>query len=350
MQASSFPRDKMLKAGIIGATGYTGLALISALVSHPDVTVSLITSNTYKGKKISDIFPLLKGRFETILVPTDDDHAGKCDVYFLCLPHGTSMEAAKKLYDGKALIIDLSADFRFEDVDTYEQVYIPHTAKELIPQSIFGLPEIYRHRIKGATLIGNPGCYPTSAILGLYPLLKAGYLAGDIFIDSKSGVSGAGRETKLGSMFCEVSEGFRPYGVGVHRHEPEIQKEVAKFSKLRVMFVPHLLPMNRGILTTIYSRLSQPLKTKDLLALYRKTYDGEPFVRVMDEGVYPDTRFVRFSNYIDIGLKSFDDGRIVIISAIDNLVKGASGQAIQNMNVALGLSETASLTAVPQFP
>jgi len=340
----------MLQAGIIGATGYTGLALISMLISHPNITVNRITSNTYKGKKISDIFPLFKGRFEKVLVPTDDNHTGKCDVYFLCLPHGTSMEAAKRLYDGKAVIVDLSADFRFEDVKIYENAYIPHTAQELISQSVFGLPEIYREKIKGAKLIGNPGCYPTSAILGLYPLLKAGYLAGDIFIDSKSGVSGAGREAKLGSLFCEVSEGFRPYGVGVHRHEPEIQKEVSKLSNLKIMFVPHLLPMNRGILTTIYSTLKEPLKTNDVLTLYKKTYEGEHFVRIMDEGVYPDTRFVRFSNYIDIGLKSFDDGRIVIVSAIDNLVKGASGQAIQNMNIALGLDETASLTALPQYP
>jgi N-acetyl-gamma-glutamyl-phosphate reductase len=340
----------MLKAGIIGATGYTGLALISTLISHPDVTISLITSNTYKGKKISDIFPLLKGRFEVTLEPTDDNHAGKCDVYFLCLPHGTSMDSAKRLFNGKSLIVDLSADFRFEDVQTYESSYIPHTAKELIPHAVFGLPEMYRDKVKGAKLIGNPGCYPTSAILGLYPLLKAGLLAGDIFIDSKSGVSGAGREAKIGSLFCEVSEGFRPYGVGVHRHEPEIQKEVDKFSNLKIMFVPHLLPMSRGILTTIYSTLKEPLKTKDALDIYRNTYHGEPFVRIMDEGLYPDTRFVRFSNYIDIGLKSFDDGRIVIMSAIDNLVKGASGQAIQNMNIALGLEETTALTALPQYP
>ncbi len=218
------------------------------------------------------------------------------------------------------------------------------------PHSVFGLPEIYRDKIKGAKLVGNPGCYPTSAILGLYPLLKSGLLAGDIFVDSKSGVSGAGREAKLGSLFCEVSEGFKPYGVGVHRHEPEIQKEVSKLSNLKIMFVPHLLPISRGILTTMYSKLQEPLNTKDVLALYRKTYHGEPFVRIMDEGIYPDTRFVRFSNYIDIGLKSFDDGRIVIISAIDNLVKGASGQAIQNMNIALGFAEIAALTALPQYP
>lgn len=340
----------MVKAGIIGATGYTGLALISTLLFHPHVSIRLVTSNTYRGQKISHIFPLLKGRFEEILVPTDDDHKGACDVYFLCLPHGTSMETVKKLYDGKALIVDLSADFRFDDVSMYEKSYIPHTAKELIPFSVFGLPEIYRDRIKGARLIGNPGCYPTSAILGLYPLLKAGLLGGNIFVDSKSGVSGAGREAKLGSLFCEVSEGFKPYGVGVHRHEPEIQKEVAKLADLKIMFVPHLLPMNRGILTTMYSTLTRALTTEEALALFRTTYEGEPFVRVLDEGVYPDTRFVRFSNYIDIGIKTFNDGRIVIISAIDNLIKGASGQAVQNMNVALGFEETAGLTALPQYP
>ncbi|WP_028894395.1 N-acetyl-gamma-glutamyl-phosphate reductase [Syntrophorhabdus aromaticivorans] len=340
----------MLKAGIIGATGYTGLALISTLLSHPDAAITLITSNTYKGKRISDIFPLLKGRFEDGLVPTNEDHRDKCDVYFLCLPHGTSMESARALYNGKALIVDLSADFRFEDLRIYESAYIPHTAKELIPHAVFGLPELYRDKIKGAKLIGNPGCYPTSAILGLYPLLKAGLVSGDIFVDSKSGVSGAGREARLGSLFCEVSEGFRAYNVGVHRHEPEIQKEVSKLADSKIMFVPHLLPMNRGILTTIYSRLKEPLKTKDVLELYRKTYEGEPFVRIMDEGVYPDTRFVRFSNYCDIGLKAFDDGRIVIISAIDNLVKGASGQAVQNMNVALGINETTALTGLPQYP
>ncbi len=340
----------MVKAGIIGATGYTGLALISTLISHPDVTIGLITSNTYKGKKISDIFPLLRGRFDEVLAPTDENHRGKCDVYFLCLPHGTSMETAKVLFDGKALIVDLSADFRFEDVAIYEGAYIPHTARELLPVAVFGIPEIYRSKINGSKLIGNPGCYPTSAILALYPLLKAGLLTGDIFIDSKSGVSGAGREAKVGSLFCEVSEGFKPYGVGVHRHEPEIQKEVGKLSNLKVMFVPHLLPMNRGILTTIYSKLKAPAKTKDLLDLFTQTYKAEPFVRIMPEEAYPDTRFVRFSNYIDIGLKAFDDGRIVIVSAIDNLIKGASGQAVQNMNVALGIEETTALTGLPQFP
>lgn len=340
----------MWNVGIIGATGYTGIALISLLLNHPLVKITLITSNTYKGRKVSDIFPLLKGLFEETLVPTDEDHRGKCDVYFLCLPHGTSMEKAKILYNDKAVIIDLSADFRFEDLNIYEKSYVKHTAPQLARQAVFGLPELYRDKIKGAKMIGNPGCYPTSAILALYPLLKEGLLTGDIFIDSKSGVSGAGRDTKIGSLFCEVSEGFKAYNVGIHRHEPEIQKEVKKFQDLQVMFTPHLLPVNRGILSTTYSRLKSPQTTGNILELYRTTYKKEPFVRVMDEGVYPDTRFTRFSNFCDIGLKAFEDGRIVIISTIDNLIKGASGQAIQNMNVALGIDETLGLKSIPQYP
>ncbi len=340
----------MLNIGIVGATGYTGVVLMSLLLTHPDAKINLITSNTYRGRKISDIFPLLKGRFEEVLQPTDSDYRGACDVYFLCLPHGTSMAKAREFFDEKALIIDLSADFRFEDLATYEATYVPHTAKDLIPRAVFGLPELYRDKIKGTKLVGNPGCYPTSAILALYPLVKQGMLEGDIFIDSKSGVSGAGREGKIGSLFCEVSEGFRAYNVGVHRHEPEIQKEVNKYSPQKISFVPHLVPMSRGILTTVYSRLSKQAKTADILALFRDTYKSDHFVRVLDENVYPDTRYVRFSNYCDIGLKVLDDGRIIVISAIDNLVKGASGQALQNMNVALNLPESAGLSSIPQYP
>lgn len=340
----------MWNVGILGATGYTGVVLISALLTHSDVKINLITSNTHKGKKISNIFPSLRGIFETILEPTDEDHAGKCDIYFLCLPHGSSMAAADKLYDGKAIIIDLSADFRFEDVEIYEKAYIPHTARKLLSKSVFGLPELYRNRIRQTKIVGNPGCYPTSAILGLYPLLKKGVLARDVFIDSKSGVSGAGREAKTGSLFSEVSEGFRAYNIGVHRHEPEIQKEVSKYADIKISFVPHLLPMNRGILTTIYGKLEKLLSTKDILTIYREAYRDEPFVRILDEGSYPDTRFVRFSNYCDIGLKVLEDGRIVIISAIDNLIKGASGQAVQNMNIVLGLDERKGLGYIPLYP
>jgi N-acetyl-gamma-glutamyl-phosphate reductase len=340
----------MLRAGVIGATGYTGAVLLSILLGHPDAKITLITSNTYRGKKISEVFPLFRGRLDATLEATDEDYRGACDVYFLCLPHGVSARAAKGLYDGRALIVDLAADFRFEDCALYEKTYAAHPASELLPQAVYGLPEIYREKLSGARLIGNPGCYPTSAILALFPLLKGGLADGRIFIDSKSGVSGAGRETKLGNLFCEVAEGFRAYGVGSHRHEPEIRKELVKLADVTVTFVPHLLPMNRGILTTVYGSLRKYVPTGKLLDVYREAYRDAPFVRVLDEGAYPDTRFVRFSNYCDIGIKTFEDGRFILICAIDNLVKGASGQAVQNMNVALGLDETHGLTFLPQFP
>jgi N-acetyl-gamma-glutamyl-phosphate reductase len=340
----------MWSAGIIGATGYTGAVLLSILLGHPHITVTLVTSNTYRGKKISEVFPLFRGRFDVPLQPTDNDYRGKCDVYFLCLPHGTAAAKARELFDGKALIIDLSADFRFEDLELYERHYVPHQAKELQAQAIYGLVELYRERLKDALLVGNPGCYPTSAILALYPLLTQSLTGGDIFIDSKSGVSGAGREAKVGNLFCEVAEGFRPYNIGVHRHEPEIQKELSKVGDIKITFTPHLLPMNRGILTTAYGKLKETVPTDKLLDLYRSTYADSPFVRILDAGSYPDTRFVRYSNYCDIGLKSFDDGRFVAVAAIDNLVKGASGQAVQNMNVALGIDEKTSLNGLPQYP
>jgi N-acetyl-gamma-glutamyl-phosphate reductase len=340
----------MWKVGIVGATGYTGVVLLSILERHPSIRVALATSNTHKGKRLSDLFPLFRGRQEIELEATEADHKGACDVFFLCLPHGSSAKKARELFDGQAIVIDLSADFRFEDRFLYERHYIAHSAPELISEAVYGSPELYRKQIQQAKLIANPGCYPTSAILALSPLLKEGLVEGDVFIDSKSGVSGAGREAKMGSLFCEVAEGFRPYNIGVHRHEPEIQKELSKLGPIRIAFTPHLLPINRGILTTIYGKLTRPLSTTGLLDTFKKAYQDEPFVRVMDEGVYPDTRFVRFSNFCDIGAKALEGDRFVLISVIDNLVKGASGQAVQNMNIALGLDETAGLDGLPQFP
>lgn len=340
----------MWTVGIVGATGYTGVVLLSILQQHPSVKVTLATSNTYRGKRVSDLFPLFRGRLDTVLKPTDANYRGVCDVFFLCLPHGSSAVKAKELFDGRSVVIDLSADFRFEDRALYERHYVTHGAPELIPHAVFGSPELYRERIRPAKLIANPGCYPTSAILALSPLLKVGLVEGDVFVDSKSGVSGAGREAKMGSLFCEVSEGFRPYSVGVHRHEPEIQKELSKLGPVRIAFTPHLLPINRGILTTIYGKLTRSLQTGDLLDVLKSTYRTEPFVRILDEGAYPDTRFVRFSNYCDIGAKVLEGDRFIIVSAIDNLVKGASGQAVQNMNIALGLDETAGLSGLPQYP
>ncbi|MCS7281131.1 MAG: N-acetyl-gamma-glutamyl-phosphate reductase [Desulfobacterota bacterium] len=340
----------MYRVGVVGATGYTGQVLLSILLNHPDVEIVFITSNTYEGQKVSQVFPSFFKLFEERLIKTDQDLKGKCDVFFLCLPHGSSMEKAKELYDGKCLIIDLSADFRFEDRALYERYYTFHKAPELLSESVYGLPEIYRDTIRKKKLIANPGCYVTSALLALYPLLKRGLIDGQVFIDSKSGVSGAGRELKLGSLFCEVSEGIRAYNVGNHRHEPEIQKEVNKFQNVKITFVPHLVPMNRGILTCVYGKLKTKISTEELLDIFRTEYMSHHFVRVLDKDLFPDTRFVRFSNFCDIGGKAFEDGRFIVISAIDNLVKGASGQAVQNMNIALGLDERTGLTSLPLYP
>ncbi len=340
----------MYKVGILGATGYTGQVLVSLLISHPDIEITILTSNTYAGKKFSDVFPSFFGLCDKELKRTDEELKGKCDVYFLCLPHGTSMEKAKELYDGKALIVDLSADFRFEDVSLYESYYTRHKAPELLKHSVYGLPELHRDRIKGKKLIANPGCYVTSALLGLYPLLKRKMIEGHVFIDSKSGVSGAGRELKIGSLFPEVSEGIRAYSVGTHRHEPEIQKEVSKIQDVKVTFVPHLVPMNRGILTSIYGKLKEKISTEELVGIFKEEYSSEYFIRIMDGEVLPDTRFVRFSNFCDIGARVFEDGRFVVLSAIDNLIKGASGQAVQNMNIALGLEESKGLLSPPLYP
>lgn len=340
----------MKRVGIIGATGYTGQVLVSILLSHPKVEISLVTSNSYQGMRYSDVFPSFKGIFELTLESTDGEHRGLCDVFFVCLPHGKAMEKVKSIYDGNSLIIDLSADFRFEDPKVYEKFYTIHRCPELIELSVYGLPEVYRDRIREASLIANPGCYVTCALLSLYPLLKRKLIKDRVFIDAKSGVSGAGRELKMGSLFPEVSEGFRAYGIGSHRHEPEIQKEVKKFDDVSITFVPHLVPMNRGILTTIYGIAKYPLKTSELLEIFKEEYDGEPFVRVLDEGSFPDTRFVRFSNFFDVGAISFPDGRFIIVSAIDNLLKGASGQAVQNMNIALSFDEREGLSGLPLFP
>ena len=309
-----------------------------------------MTSNTHKGLALSSVFPFLKGECDLSLEPISAAFEKDLDVLFLCLPHGQSMDIVPRLYDGRRLIIDLGADFRFEDAQLYERFYGPHTSKELLSCATYGLPELYRERIRTSKLIANPGCYPTSALLALYPLLKAGLLEGEIYIDSKSGVSGAGREAKVQNLFPEVSEGFRPYSVGSHRHEPEIEKEVRSFSQVPVLFVPHLLPINRGILTTVYTKVRKGLTTEDVLSLFRDTYEKEPFIRIMEDGAFPDTRQVRFSNYCDIGLKVFADGRAVIVSAIDNLVKGASGQAVQNMNLALGIDEREGLRHPPLYP
>lgn len=342
-----------VKVAVVGATGYTGLELIRILLNHPKVELTVLTSQKYVGMKIDDIFPSLKNKISLVcekLEPTEV--SDKSDIIFTALPHRTSMETVPHFYKEGKRIIDLSADFRFKDPDVYEKWYQKHVAPELLRESVYGLPEIHRDEIKKASLIGNPGCYPTGALLGLIPLVKLGLINLDrIIIDSKSGVSGAGRDIVLESLFCEVNEGAKAYKIFSHRHTPEIEQELSEIAKepVRVTFVPHLIPMDRGILTTIYLSLRKWMNQDDVIKLYQDYYRNEPFVRIYPKGKLPSTKDVRGSNFCDIGVM-VNDGRAVVVTAIDNLMKGASGEAVQNMNIMLGFPETMGLDSIPLFP
>lgn len=345
-----------LRAAICGASGYTGAELLRILRGHPNVRVTALTSEKSAGKTPGDIYPHLNGLTELAYEPLNKERlAKKADVFFLALPHGASQEAVNYFFRAGKKVIDLSADFRLRDPLVYEQWYkTPHVFKWTLKRAVYGLPEIYRLKIKGASLVANPGCYPTGALLGLYPALKDGYIdASSIVIDSKSGVSGAGRKADLALSFCEVNGGFRAYGVGTHRHTPEIEQEISAIArkKLTVDFTPHLLPIDRGILTTIYAKLVKQTATAEVLAAYKTHYGKEPFVRVLREGAFPDLKAVKGSNFCDIGIKVNErTGRLVIVTAIDNLVKGAAGQAVQNMNVMVGLDEKTALNSPALFP
>ncbi len=345
----------MLKVGIYGGSGYTGQELLRLLLRHPEAKVLVTTSRRYKGTPVSQIYPALEGL--TDLAFTDaapEELVGKVDIVFSCLPHGDAMSVIPEFIKAGQRVIDLSADYRLRDLSRYERTYNKHTSPELLKQAVYGLPEIHRTEIKSAVLVANPGCYPTSAILGLAPALKAALLdEASIIIDSKSGVSGAGREPKTGSLFCEANEGFKAYNVLKHRHSPEMEQELSGIagSEIRISFVPHLLPVNRGILTTMYATLQTDISTPDLIDIYQEFYRDEPFVRVYREGNYPSISSVRGTNYCDIGLMADKNTkRIVIVSAIDNLVKGAAGQAVQNMNIMTGLKETTGLEMIAAFP
>jgi N-acetyl-gamma-glutamyl-phosphate reductase len=277
-----------------------------------------------------------------------------CDLVFLALPHGVSMEVAGEFLDAGKKVVDLSADFRLRDIGIYEQWYRKHTAKKLVKKAVYGIPELYGNEISQAGLIANPGCYPTSAILGLAPLVKKKWIdTGSIIVDSKSGVSGAGREPQVGTLFCEVDEGFKAYKVGQHRHTPEMEQELGCLAghDVKISFTPHLLPVSRGILSTMYGTLRKEVTPADMIDLYRSFYEGKPFVRICKEGTLPDISSVRGSNYCDVGL--IVDGRtrrVIVVSAIDNLIKGASGQAIQNMNLMYGFNEITGLQMISLFP
>jgi N-acetyl-gamma-glutamyl-phosphate reductase len=340
----------VIQVGIFGATGYTGIELVKILARHPQVEIAFATSDSYVGKKLSDAFPCA---FDIPLIAHDaarlDHQGGKCqvDVVFLALPHGASADFAKRALDAGARVIDLSADFRLHDAAAYKKWYgLDHPAPELLPQAVYGLPEIHREKIKNAKLIANPGCYPTSVILGLAPILRAGASDGTIIVDSKSGVSGAGRKPTLTVHFVEVNENLAPYNIGrVHRHLSEMEQELKEINtKASLIFSPHLLPVNRGILSTMYVRLNDGWDEKRLRDLYAETYHAEPFVRILPSGQYASLAHSNYTNYCTISIHHVAEvGQAIVCVSLDNLIKGASGQAVQNMNILLGIQETTGL-------
>ncbi len=346
----------MIKVGIVGASGYTGVELARILSAHPEVVISAATSRQYAGKPLSEVFPNLRKRVDiTCENLSVDELIARADFFFTAVPHKTAMEIVPQLLAAGKKVIDLSADYRIHDPAVYEAWYQKHTSPELLPSAAYGLPELYREDIATSQLTANPGCYPTSVILGLAPLLRNRLIdPTTLIIDSKSGTSGAGRAANVGTLFCEVTDGFKPYGVGgAHRHIPEIEQELSALNgkPVTISFTPHLLPISRGILSTIYASLEPTAGEVDLQELYETTYGDEPFVRVLPSGNQPATQYVRGSNCCDIALqKDKRTGRIIVTTAIDNIVKGASGQAVQNMNLMLGFPETTGLYGAPFFP
>ena len=346
----------MLKVAVVGASGYTGVELVRILRGHPNVSLTCVTSERSAGKRIDALYPSLRGHCDLVLENLDPIRvSAKADLIFTALPHKTVMEVAPTFLQMGKTIIDLSADYRLNDPDAYGAWYEEHLNPELLREAVYGLPEIRRDEIIGKKLVANPGCYPTSIVLGLAPLLKNNLIdSSNIIIDSASGVTGAGRSAKVDSLYCEVNESFKAYGAGgVHRHIPEIEQELSLLAKERITitFTPHLAPMDRGILSTIYA---SPLKTTtigELAELYSNFYREEVFVRVLPEGCLPSTLFVRGSNFCDVApLVDKRTGKIIVFSAIDNLVKGASGQAVQNMNIVCGFPETMGLAEPALFP
>ncbi len=346
----------MIRAGVLGAAGYGGGELLRLLAMHPDAEVTLLGGHSAAGKNILASSPHLRGYYDMIVSDTNYEQLKEtCDVVFLALPHGLAVDIATELVPAGVKVIDLGADFRFHDTSVYEAWYkVEHHNPDLAKQAVYGLPELWRQEVKNASLIANPGCYPTSIILGLYPLLKEGLLQLDsIIADSKSGVSGAGRTPSMGNIYSETTETIKAYGIATHRHTPEIEDKLSRIAgePLLVNFTPHLTPMTRGILSTIYGKLNQLVQVEELQKLYENTYAEEFFVRVLPQGTLPQTQWVRGSNFCDIGL-TVDPRtkRVIVVSAIDNLVKGAAGQAVQNMNLLFGLPERTGLLLPPVFP
>ncbi len=348
--------NKKLNIAVVGSSGYTGGELYRILLHHPGVTVTAVTSEKSAGKPLVSIFPHLRGLTDLVCEQLDPETiAKKADFIFLALPHVTAQEAAYRFYRLGRKVVDLSADYRISDPMVYEKWYEHrHQYPDLLKSAVYGLPELHREEIRKAGLVANPGCYPTSAILGLAPLLVNKYVdLRTIVIDSKSGVSGAGRSAALAYHYPEANEGLMAYKIGSHRHTPEIEQELSLLSGIpvTVSFTPHLIPMNRGILTTMYAACIQERSSADIHGLYQSFYQDHPFVRMLPLGDFPNVRNVRGSNFCDIGVHMDSrTGRALIVSAIDNLVKGASGQAVQNMNLMTGFEETEGLKYAGLFP
>lgn len=345
----------MVKVGIIGATGYAGAELLSILLRHPGAEISHITSESHTGKKISELYPHLRGIFEKTLESLNDIEkiAGDCDFIFIALPHGHAMDVGKKFENFPVRIIDLGADYRFDDTKIYEEWYkVEHTHKDA--PRVYGLAEIYREKIRGAKIIGNAGCFTTASILALAPLVKFHLVEPDtIIVDAKSGVSGAGRSPKLGNHFPELYDNFKAYNVAKHRHTPEIEQALKDLGgeDVTINFTPHLIPMSRGIFSTCYAKIKSGVSAEEIDDAFRKMYGEEKFIRLLGRGAYPETKFVRGSNYCDLA-HHIDErtGRIIVLSVIDNLVKGAAGQAVQNFNIAAGFDESTGLDIIPLYP
>ncbi len=345
------------KIGIVGATGYTGVELLRILATHPQVEITFVTSRSNAGTRVDSMFPNLRGFIDLSFSDPNSDELAACDLVFFATPNGVAMQQAEALLEAGTKVIDLAADFRFKDVDLWSSWYgMTHACPHLLEEAVYGLPEINREMIKTARLVGNPGCYPTAVTLGLLPLIKSGKIdLSDMIADTKSGISGAGRQANVGTLLSEAGESFKAYAVDGHRHHPEIAQTLAIASgeNVNLMFTPHLLPIIRGIHATLYvSELDKSDKALlDLQTIYKDFYANEPFVDVLPEGYHPETRFVKSSNMCRIAAHRPKTGsRIVILSVIDNLVKGAAGQAVQNMNLMLGFDETTALMQPALLP
>lgn len=346
----------MIKAGIIGATGYAGSELVRILMQHPEVEIQSVTSQSYIGKKYHEVYENYREINDMVCEASEIEKlAEKCDVIFMALPHGVTAKVVTEEILEKTIIIDFGADFRLKDADIYEKWYgVEHHGRELLKKAVYGLCEVNREQIKNARLIANPGCYTTCSILSLWPLVTAGLIdLNSIIIDAKSGVTGAGRGLAVGSLYCEANENMKAYKIASHRHTPEIEEQLGYAAKKEVTltFTPHLTPMNRGILATCYASFTEKMNYEKVKKIYENFYQKEYFIRLTKKGVFPETRWVKGSNFLDIGL-AVDErtNRIIVIGALDNLVKGAAGQAVQNMNIIFGLKENTGLEIVPIFP